>query len=103
MAEKGTPTAPPGDLMLKMQKDLLEAYDRASQVWLARVKSEVDLWSELTTKLATTRSFPEALEAYQKLVVQRMQLATADGKQLFDECQKITSQITRSLTNSAGR
>jgi hypothetical protein len=38
-----------------MQKELLEAYEKASRVWLARVKSEVDLWSKLAPKLTATR------------------------------------------------
>jgi hypothetical protein len=42
--------------MMGMQKELLEAYEKASRVWLARVKSEVDLWSELAPKPAATRS-----------------------------------------------
>jgi hypothetical protein len=61
--------------MVNMQKELLDAYEQASGAWLARVKSEVDLWSELAAKLSATRSMPEALESYQKFVTQRMQMA----------------------------
>jgi phasin protein len=85
--------------MLNMQKELLDAYEQASRTWLARVKSETDLWSELATKLAATRSVPEALSAYQECVAQRMQLAAEDGRRLFEECQKITHKLTRSLSN----
>ena len=73
-------------------------YEQASRAWLARVKSEIDLWSDLASKLSTTRSVPEALEAYQKCAAQRMQMAADDGRQLFDECQKITQRITQSLS-----
>jgi hypothetical protein len=48
--------------MLDLQKELLEACEQASRAWLARVKSEVDLWSELAAKLARTQSAPEAWE-----------------------------------------
>ena len=81
-----------------LQKELLDAYEHASRAWLARVKSEVDLWSELARKLSTTRSVPEALEAYQKCAAQRMQMAADDGRQLFNECQKITQKINQSLS-----
>ena len=84
--------------MLNLQKELLDAYEQASRAWLARVKSEVDLWSELARKLSTTRSIPEALAAYQNCVVQRMQMAADDGRQLFNECQKITQKINHSLS-----
>lgn len=84
---------------LAVQKELLEAYERASQTWLARVKSEVDLWSELASKLAATRSVPEALQAYQECVAQRMKMAAEDGQRLSEESQKIVSRITRSLSS----
>ena len=38
--------------MLAMQKELLETRDQASRAWLDRVKSEVELWTELPTKLS---------------------------------------------------
>jgi hypothetical protein len=83
---------------LRMQKELLDAYEEASRAWLARVKSEVDLWSDLASKLAATRSVPEALQAYQECVAQRMQMAAEDGRRLSEESQKIASAITRSLS-----
>jgi len=46
------------EAMLNMQKELLDAYDQSSRAWLARVKSEGDLWSELAKKLSETRSAP---------------------------------------------
>jgi Phasin protein len=87
------------DAMLGMQKELLDSYEQASRAWLARVKSEVDLWSALAAKLSTTRSVPEALNAYQECAAQRMQMAAEDGQRLLAECQKITQQLTGSLSN----
>ena len=81
-----------------LQKELLEAYEQASRAWLARVQSEVALWSELATKLTATRSVPEALEAYTKCVSKRMQMTAEDGQRLFNDCQQITQKITKSLT-----
>ena len=78
-----------------LQKELSETYEQASRAWLARVNSEIALWSELATKLSATRSIPEALEVYQKCVAQRMQMAVEDGQRLFDECRKITQRITQ--------
>jgi hypothetical protein len=85
------------EAMMNMQKDLLDAYEQASRAWLARVKSEVDFWSDLTTKLSATKSVPEAVDAYQKSIAQRMQMATEDGKRMTEECQKMMSKITQSL------
>jgi hypothetical protein len=86
------------EAMLRVQKELIDAYEQASRAWLERVKSEVDLWSELASKLTATRSVPEALEAYQACATQRMQMAAEDGRRLADECQAIMQKITRSLS-----
>ena len=83
---------------LGLQKELLEAYEQASRAWLERVKSEVDLWSELATKMTATRSLPEAITAYQECVAQRMQMAAEDGRRLSEEYQTIMQKITRSLS-----
>jgi Phasin protein len=98
MAAKTTDASSPE--VLKMHKELLDAYEHASRNWLARVQSEVNLWSELASKLSGSHSLPDALEAYQKFVAQRMQMAAEDGRQLFEECQKITQKITRSMAGS---
>jgi hypothetical protein len=87
------------EAMLGMQKELLSSYEEASRAWLARVKSEVDLWSALAAKLMTTRTVPEALSAYQECVAQRMQMAAEDGQRLVEDCQRLTQQMTRSLGN----
>lgn len=83
-----------------LQKAILETYEQASHGWLARVQSEVALWSDLASKLAATRSVPEILETYTKCVSQRMQMAADDGRRLVDESQKITQKIAQSLGNN---
>ena len=95
-----SPAQERSEAMVNMQKELLDVYEQASRAWLARVKSEVDLWSDLASKLSATRSMPEALESYQKFVTQRMQMAAEDGRQLVEDCQKITQKMTRSLSGT---
>jgi phasin protein len=87
------------DAMVSMQKELLDAYEQASRAWLARVKSEVDFWQDLASKLSTTKSAPEALEAYRAGATQRMQMAADDARRLMEDCQKITQKVTQSLSN----
>ena len=87
------------EAMLSMQKELLDAYDQSSRAWLARVKSEVELWSDLAKRLSASQSVPDVVGAYQQCVAQRMQMAAEDGRRLYDDCQKITQTITRSLSN----
>jgi hypothetical protein len=83
---------------LALQKELLETYEHAGRAWLDRVRSEMELWTQLAAKLSTTKSFPEALEVYQKSVTERMQMAAEDSRRLFEDCQEITKKITRSLS-----
>jgi hypothetical protein len=83
---------------VKIQQEVLEALEQTSRAWLARVQSEVELWSQLAATLSTTHSVPEALGAYQASVTQRMQMAADDGKRLSSDCQEIIGKITRSLS-----
>ena len=87
------------EAMLSMQKELLETYDHASRAWLARIKSEADLWSEFATKLAGTRSLPDAMEFYQQCLSQRMKMAAEDAQRLSEECGSVMQKISRSMTN----
>src|SRR5262245_511709 len=78
-----------------MQKRLVDAYEQMQRMWLARVKSEADLWSELIARLQEAPPGPEALQAYQDALVQRMQLAVQDGRRLIDETEKTLAILTQ--------
>ena len=84
---------------ITLQKAILETYEQASRAWLARVQSEITLWSDLASKLTATRSVPEALETCTKCVSKRIQMAADDGRRLVDESQQISQKIARSLGN----
>ena len=87
------------DAAVAVQKAFLESYDQASRTWLARMQSEVSLWSDLANKLSTTQSVPEAVEACSKCVSQRMQMAADDARQFVDESQQMMQKITHSMGN----
>ena len=84
---------------LGLQKAILESCEHASRTWMDRVQSEISLWSDLATKLSSTKSVPEALEAYSKCVSQRMQMAADDGRKLAEEAQQLTQKFAKSLGN----
>lgn len=81
-----------------LQKELLEAYEEASRAWLARAQSEIALWSQLSAKLASTRSVPEALQAFTEATSQRMKMTAEDGQRLMDDYQRITQKLITSWT-----
>ncbi len=83
--------------MLGLQKELFDTYESAGRAWLDRVKTEVDFWSDLATKLSSSHSAPEAMETYEKGFAERMQMAAEDGKRLSEDCQKIMHKFTESM------
>ena len=88
---------------VSLQKELLETYEQASRDWLARAQSEVALWAELGSKMATTRSVPEALQAYSECISQQMKMTTEDAQRLFNDWQQVTQRVTRSWGNGSSR
>jgi hypothetical protein len=87
---------------LALQKELLEAYEQASRDWIARVQSELALWSDLGKKLVSTRSVPEAIEAYGECLSAQMKMTAEDGQHLFNDWQQVTQKVTKSLGNGNG-
>ena len=75
--------------MPDVQKDLLDAYQEVCQAWIDRVRSEVQLWSDLAAKLATSRSFPGGLQAYRDCISHRLQMAAEHGQRLLEDGQKM--------------
>ena len=79
------------------QKELLDAYEQASRHWIDRTQTEMALWANLGSKLTTTRSVPEAYEAFGKCVSQQMKMTAEDGQHLLNDWQQVTQKIMRSL------
>ena len=78
-----------------MQKELLEAWQQANRYWADRMQSEMALWADLASKLVSTRSVPEALEAYAKCVTQQMKMTAEDGRHLLNDWQQVAQRITQ--------
>ena len=87
------------EAMLRLQKELLDRCEQASRDWFIRLKSETELWSGLTTKLAETRSIPDAIKLYQDCILQRVEMAKADTQRVSDEWGGIMQKMNRSLAN----
>jgi hypothetical protein len=59
------------------------------------MQSEMALWGELGSKLATTRSATEAFDAYLKCVVEQMKMTAEDGQRLLKDFQYMTQKGTQ--------
>ena len=81
-----------------MQKEFLETYQEASRFWLDRMQSEMAIWADLGSRLAKTRTVPEAFEVCGKCVSQQMQMTAEDTQHLFNDCQQVTQKIVGSLS-----
>jgi hypothetical protein len=84
--------------MARVQTELLDAYRELSEAWLNRVRSEVELWSDLATKIATTRAYPDGLEMYRECISRRLKMAAEDGQHLLEDGQKVIAAMTRAST-----
>jgi hypothetical protein len=86
------------EAFVALQKELMEAYEEAGRAWSERVRTEMELWSDLGRKLSTTRSVPEAVEIYKQSLTRRMQMATEDSQKFAADCQKLAQKVTRSIS-----
>ena len=90
------------EALTALQKDLMEAYEQAGRAWNERMRTELELWTELGKKLTSSHSVPEAMQIYQQSLTRRMQMAAEDSQKFTAECQKLTQKIARAMTPGGG-
>src|SRR6476620_11076329 len=83
--------------MLRVVRRRIEEWQRAGCHWLDRMQSEMALWGELGSKLATTRSTTEAFDAYAKCVAQQMKMTVEDGQRLLKDFQCVAQKVIQSV------
>ena len=86
------------EALTALQKELMEAYEEAGRAWSERMRTELELWSELGKKLTSTHSVPEAVQIYQQSMTQRMQMAAEDGQKFAADCQKLAQKVARTMS-----
>ena len=72
----------------------LEARATATGTFAPFMQSEMALWADLGSKLVSTRSVPEAFEAYAKCLSQQMKMTVEDGQHLFNDWKQAAQRIT---------
>jgi hypothetical protein len=79
------------------QSEALDNLQEISHQWLDRIQAETSLASELASKLATARSMPDAMAAYQEWGSRRFEMMAEDTKHLWDDTQKFVQASARLL------
>jgi hypothetical protein len=86
------------EALTAMQKELMAAYEEAGRAWSDRMRTELELWTELGKKLTSSHSMTEAMQIYQQSMTRRMQMAAEDSQKFTSDCQKFAQKIARSMS-----
>ena len=81
------------------QTEQLSNFQETNRQWLNRVQAEVNLASELVSKLTAARSIPNAMSAYQEWGSRRLEMMAEDTKRLLDNTQKFMQTSARLIAN----
>lgn len=84
---------------IEMPTELLDMVHKANRVWLARAQSEVDLASDLASKLTAARSLPDAAMAWQEWASKRMNMFAEDGRRLVAGSQRFMETGAQFFSN----
>src|SRR5262249_21987406 len=87
------------DAVMQGHKETLETIEHIIQHWLDRATEEGRLASELSIKLTSARSVPDATAAYRDWLDQRMRLFAEDSRQILSGCQKFAKSGSHFISN----
>jgi hypothetical protein len=74
-----------------VQKQLLDTFEQFNREQIARAQQEINLASELSAKVASARSVPDVMNAYQSWISKRMALFVEDGQRIVNATMKLLS------------
>jgi predicted phage tail protein len=83
------------DALSEMQKEFSKLIEQANADWMARVEQERELVSDLTAKLSSAKSLPDAAKAYQDWMARRMETISKDSQKFFADSQKFVASMNR--------
>jgi hypothetical protein len=87
------------DALMEMQQELSKLVEQANHDWLARVELERDMAADLSAKLSSAKSLPDAAKAYQEWMSRRMETMTKDGQKFLADSQKFMTSMNRFMTS----
>lgn len=85
----------PLEALIKMQMGLLDSFDEANRVWVARIRLQAVLGVELFNKVTAARSMPAVAAAYRECMNGHLDMLAEDGRRMLEDSKKL-------LRSSAG-
>jgi hypothetical protein len=85
-----------------MRQEWMEAVERTSRDWAARLQAETKLGSDLATRVAAARGLPEVAAAYQEWMTRQMELISKDWQKAMEDGQKFVNACARITGNGRG-
>ena len=82
------------DTAVGLQKELLQAYQRLSRMWLERMQVEVALWTRLASDLAASRTDTDFLKACTDHMTRQFRMTADDCRHVFSDYQEILRKGT---------
>jgi hypothetical protein len=73
-----------------LQKQLLDVLNKANHEWVTFLNEEAELASNLSKKMTTAKSIPDATATYQELISRQMELMTRQTRIIFENTQEFT-------------
>jgi hypothetical protein len=83
----------------ELQKEILEAFERANRNWVACLNEEATLMSDLIKKVGSSGSIPDSMAAYQAWAKAHMDLLTKHGQKCAEDTQNLMKAYTRVIGN----
>lgn len=83
------------------QKELFETVQETNRKWFERAQSEADFASVFASKLAGSRSLPDAVSCCQDWASRRFEMMAEDGQQFFADATKFVVSGLSFLANGA--
>jgi hypothetical protein len=84
-----------GDTAVGLQRELLQAYQRLSRMWLERMQVEVALWTRLASDLASSKSDADFLKACTDHMTRQFRMTAEDCRHVFSDYQDILRKSAR--------
>ena len=73
-----------------IQKQLLDVLNKANHEWVTFLNEEAELASNLSKKVTTAKSMPDATAGYQEWISRHMELTTRQARIIFENTQEFT-------------